>query len=62
MIFYLLRLDPKLKITYVTISLPIKLENKDIENWSRLDIVGSILISLRTSRLFRILRKERGLV
>jgi predicted Zn-dependent peptidase len=42
--------------------LPIKLEKGDIENWSRLDIIGSILTSLRTSRLFRILRKERELV
>jgi predicted Zn-dependent peptidase len=56
------RLDPKLKITYVNISLPIKLEKEDIENGSRLDIIRIILIALRTSRLFRILRKEKGLV
>jgi predicted Zn-dependent peptidase len=42
--------------------LPIKLEKEDIENGSRLDIIRIILIALRTSRLFRILRKEKGLV
>jgi predicted Zn-dependent peptidase len=56
------RIDPRLKITYVEISLPIKLRKEDFEDWNKLDIVSNILTSLRTSRLFKILRKEKGLV
>jgi len=60
--FLSFRSDPRLKITYVNISLPLKLNQNDFENWNRLDLISNILVSMRTSRLYKILRKEKGLV
>lgn len=57
-----LRFDPKLKSNYIDLSFPSLVLNSDLKLRLRQNILLAILVNLSRSRMFRLLRHQRGLV